>query len=187
MRSKVRAYSHQGHGPRADQQAGYISATSDSTTSLAKGSRSIHLGHNRPNGSPDRKGCYGSESSRSGASASVISARCGGTRLKPHHTAKTLAGSAKRSTSAAALCRVAKSRSVLGLEWLLWCRHRPPYYPRRRQLRQRALARFQPWGVGERVLVDQLPQRGDDSVALFGCELRGRHGRHSPGVAERAA
>jgi hypothetical protein len=23
MRSKVRAYSHQGHGPRADQQAGY--------------------------------------------------------------------------------------------------------------------------------------------------------------------
>src|SRR5215510_9824203 len=31
MRSKVRAYSHQGHGPRADQQAGYISATSDST------------------------------------------------------------------------------------------------------------------------------------------------------------
>ena len=44
MRSKVRAYSHQGHGPRADQQAGYISATSDSTTSLANGSRSIHLG-----------------------------------------------------------------------------------------------------------------------------------------------
>ena len=39
MRSKVRAYSHQGHGPRADQQAGYISATSDSTTSLANGSR----------------------------------------------------------------------------------------------------------------------------------------------------
>jgi hypothetical protein len=31
MRSKVRAYSHQGHDPRADQQAGYISATSDST------------------------------------------------------------------------------------------------------------------------------------------------------------
>ena len=24
MRSKVRAYSHQGHGPHADQQAGYI-------------------------------------------------------------------------------------------------------------------------------------------------------------------
>src|SRR4029077_13222934 len=44
MRSKGRAYSHQGHGPRADQQAGYISATSDSTTSLAKGSRSIHKG-----------------------------------------------------------------------------------------------------------------------------------------------
>ena len=38
----MRAYSHQGHGPRADQQAGYISATSDSTPSLAKGSRSIH-------------------------------------------------------------------------------------------------------------------------------------------------
>src|ERR1700693_2770461 len=44
MRSKVRAYSHQGHGPRADQQAEYISATSDSTTSLATGSRSIHKG-----------------------------------------------------------------------------------------------------------------------------------------------
>src|SRR5215831_12959416 len=44
MRSKVRAYSHHGHGPRADHQAGYISATSDSTTSLAKGSRSIHMG-----------------------------------------------------------------------------------------------------------------------------------------------
>src|SRR5215471_1517615 len=44
MRSKVRAYSHQGHGPRADQQAGYISATSDSTASLANGSRSIHVG-----------------------------------------------------------------------------------------------------------------------------------------------
>jgi hypothetical protein len=42
MRSKVRAYSHQGHGPRADQQAGYISATSASTPSLAKCSRSIH-------------------------------------------------------------------------------------------------------------------------------------------------
>src|SRR5215468_10731137 len=42
MRSKVRAYSHQGHGPRAEQQAGYISATSDSTPSVAKGSRSIH-------------------------------------------------------------------------------------------------------------------------------------------------
>src|SRR4051794_31695630 len=27
MRSTVRAYSHQGHGPRADHQAGYISAT----------------------------------------------------------------------------------------------------------------------------------------------------------------
>jgi hypothetical protein len=45
MRSKVRAYSHQGHGPRADQQAGYISATSDSTTSLAKGSRSTQKEH----------------------------------------------------------------------------------------------------------------------------------------------
>jgi hypothetical protein len=40
----VRAYSHQGHGPRADQQAGYISATSDSTPSLAKCSRAIHKG-----------------------------------------------------------------------------------------------------------------------------------------------
>lgn len=30
----MRAYSHQGHGPRADQQAGYIPATSDSTPSL---------------------------------------------------------------------------------------------------------------------------------------------------------
>jgi hypothetical protein len=47
MRSKVRAYSHQGHGPRADQQAGYISATSDSTPSLAKGSRSIPSGQDR--------------------------------------------------------------------------------------------------------------------------------------------
>ena len=28
MRSNVRAHSHQGHGPRADQQAGYIEATS---------------------------------------------------------------------------------------------------------------------------------------------------------------
>jgi hypothetical protein len=44
MRSKVRAYSHQGHGPRADQQAGYISATSDGTPSVAKSSRSIHFG-----------------------------------------------------------------------------------------------------------------------------------------------
>src|SRR5258705_5801626 len=43
MRSKVRAYSHQGHGPRADQQAGYISATSASAPSLAKRSRSIHI------------------------------------------------------------------------------------------------------------------------------------------------
>src|SRR5215831_16992563 len=48
MRSKVRAYSHQGHGPRADQQAGYISATSDSTPSLANCSRSIHLGRLLP-------------------------------------------------------------------------------------------------------------------------------------------
>jgi hypothetical protein len=46
MRSKVRAYSHQGHGPRADRQAGYISATSDSTPSLANRSRSIHVGSN---------------------------------------------------------------------------------------------------------------------------------------------
>ncbi len=44
IRSKVRAYSHQGHGPRADQPAGYISATSDSTPSLAKGSRSYIRG-----------------------------------------------------------------------------------------------------------------------------------------------
>src|SRR5215471_19229498 len=44
MRSKVRAYSHEGHGPRADREAGYISATSDSTSSLANGSRSIHIG-----------------------------------------------------------------------------------------------------------------------------------------------
>src|SRR5690242_16393993 len=41
MRSRVRAYSHQGHGPRADREAGYISATSDSTSSLANGSPSI--------------------------------------------------------------------------------------------------------------------------------------------------
>ena len=43
----MRAYSHQGHGPRADQQAGYISATTDRTTSLANGSRSIHSGQHR--------------------------------------------------------------------------------------------------------------------------------------------
>ena len=41
---KVRAYSHQGHGPRAEQQAGYISATSDSAPSVAKSSGSIHMG-----------------------------------------------------------------------------------------------------------------------------------------------
>src|SRR6201987_4140169 len=58
MRSTVRAYSHQGHGPRADQQAGYISATSDSTTSLAKGSRSIHLGHEEPFPPPGLNGRY---------------------------------------------------------------------------------------------------------------------------------
>src|SRR5262249_6237443 len=52
MRSKVRAYSHQGHGPRAEQQAGYISATSDSTPSVAKGSRSIHVGHLHPYAAP---------------------------------------------------------------------------------------------------------------------------------------
>jgi hypothetical protein len=33
---------------RADQQAGYISAASDSTPSLANGSRSIHLGRSVP-------------------------------------------------------------------------------------------------------------------------------------------
>ena len=54
MRSKVRAYSHQGHGPRADRQAGYISATSDSTPSLANGSRSIHLGRVSSCGMPIR-------------------------------------------------------------------------------------------------------------------------------------
>ena len=43
MRPKVRAYSHQGHGPRADLQAGYISATSTPhAQSVAKRSRSIH-------------------------------------------------------------------------------------------------------------------------------------------------
>src|SRR5690242_21560561 len=52
MRSKVRAYSHQGHGPRADQQAGYISATSDGTPSIAKSSRSIHVGQLLPNEDP---------------------------------------------------------------------------------------------------------------------------------------
>src|SRR5262249_22779542 len=56
MRSKVRAYSHQGHGPRAEQQAGYISATSDSTPSVAKGSRSIHLGHEERFPPPRRNG-----------------------------------------------------------------------------------------------------------------------------------
>jgi hypothetical protein len=41
MRSKVRAYSHQGHGPRADRQAGYISATSDSTPHLRRAAGSL--------------------------------------------------------------------------------------------------------------------------------------------------
>ena len=44
MRSTVRAYSHQGHGPRADQQVEYKSATSDSNASLAKGSRVSNRG-----------------------------------------------------------------------------------------------------------------------------------------------
>ena len=43
MRPKARAYSHQGHGPRADQQAGYISATSETCAELT----SIHSGHKR--------------------------------------------------------------------------------------------------------------------------------------------
>jgi hypothetical protein len=53
----VRAYSRQGHGPRAEQQAGYISATSDSTPSVAKGSRSIHLGHLHPFAASSATGC----------------------------------------------------------------------------------------------------------------------------------
>ena len=61
MRSKVRAYSHQGHGPRADHQAGYLSATSDSTTSLAKGSRSIHVGHLHPYAASSATGCRAPE------------------------------------------------------------------------------------------------------------------------------
>ena len=61
MRSKVRAYPHQGHGPRADQQAGYILATSDSTTSLGNGSRSIHKGRLEPvdRGAPNARFCAG--------------------------------------------------------------------------------------------------------------------------------
>ena len=37
----MRAYSHQGHGPRADQQAGYISATSHSTPHLRRAAGSL--------------------------------------------------------------------------------------------------------------------------------------------------
>ena len=48
MRSIVRAHSHQRHGPRADQQAGYISSTSDRTPSLANRSRPIHSGQSPP-------------------------------------------------------------------------------------------------------------------------------------------
>src|SRR6516225_8602602 len=69
MRSKVRAYSHQGHGPRADQQAGYISATSDSTPHLRTAAgpyiwvepspSSIKAGRsgNRPRGDRARSDC----------------------------------------------------------------------------------------------------------------------------------
>src|SRR5947209_15582677 len=49
MRPKMRAYSHQGHGPRADQ-TGRIHISDFRflrTISLAKRSRSIHLGHKR--------------------------------------------------------------------------------------------------------------------------------------------
>ena len=45
----MRAYSHQGHGPRADQ-TGRIHISdfrNPRTISLANGSRSIHLGHSR--------------------------------------------------------------------------------------------------------------------------------------------
>jgi hypothetical protein len=66
MRSKVRAYSHQGHGPRADQQAGYISATSDSTTSLAKGGRSIHSGQTQSVAPTRTKGGFRWQSRPSG-------------------------------------------------------------------------------------------------------------------------
>ncbi len=45
----MRAYSHQGHGPRADQKAGYISATSDSTPHLRKAAGPyIWVNMNRP-------------------------------------------------------------------------------------------------------------------------------------------
>src|SRR4051812_24193899 len=49
MRPTMRAYSHQGHGPRADQ-TGRIHISDFCflrTISLAKRSRSIHLGHSR--------------------------------------------------------------------------------------------------------------------------------------------
>ena len=60
MRSKVRAYSIKATA-RADQQAGYISATSDSTPSLAKGSRSIHSGQQCPRPLSGTSGRFGSE------------------------------------------------------------------------------------------------------------------------------
>ena len=49
MRPKARAYTHQGHGPRADQ-TGRIHISDfrfPRTNSLAISSRSIHLGHKR--------------------------------------------------------------------------------------------------------------------------------------------
>jgi acyl-CoA synthetase (AMP-forming)/AMP-acid ligase II len=42
MRPKARAYSHRGHGPRADQQAGYISATSAACAELTCDQQPVH-------------------------------------------------------------------------------------------------------------------------------------------------
>ena len=57
MRPKMRAYSHQGHGPRADQ-TGRIHISdfrNPRTISLAKRSRSIHRSHLQTFAAPKRK------------------------------------------------------------------------------------------------------------------------------------
>ena len=42
MRSTACAYSHQGHGPRADQQAGYIKAISENTHQITCEQQPVH-------------------------------------------------------------------------------------------------------------------------------------------------
>src|SRR2546422_2663206 len=59
MRSTVRAYSHQGHGPRADQQAGYKSATSDSTPHLRRAAGPYKRGMKTSSPPPSLSGICG--------------------------------------------------------------------------------------------------------------------------------